>query len=78
MRDKKIGIRRLELDALLNGGVKAFVLTTGELPNKDNARIFIKAMPAICTMAESNRFPFIARVSENGAVKLWKKGKPQK
>src|SRR5438270_3157614 len=40
MRDKKIGTRPLELEALMNGRVKAFVLVTGELPNKENARIF--------------------------------------
>jgi hypothetical protein len=73
MRDQKIGTRKLELEALLNSGVKAFVLVTGELKNKDNARIFIKAMPAICTMAEANSFPFIARVLINSKVVLWKK-----
>jgi predicted nuclease of predicted toxin-antitoxin system len=72
MRDQKIGTRRLELEALLNSRVKAFVLTTGELRNKENARIFINAMPAICNMVERLDFPFIARVSVNGAVKIWK------
>ena len=75
MRDQKIGTRPLELEALMNARVKAFVLVTGELPNKENARIFIKAMPAICAMSETNKFPFIARVSKSGKVKIWKSGK---
>jgi hypothetical protein len=75
MRDQRIGKRPLELQALLNSGVKAFVLVTGELKNKENARIFIKAMPAICTMTEANDFPFIARVLINSKVVLWKKAK---
>ncbi len=78
MRDQKIGTRPLELEALINGRVKAFVLTTGELPNKENARIFIKAMPDICSMVEANNFPFIARVSINSSVRLWKSGRRKK
>jgi hypothetical protein len=74
MRDQKIGKRPLEFQALINGKVKAFVLVTGELPNKDNAQIFIKAMPAICTMVETNNFPFLAKVRTNGSVELWKGG----
>jgi hypothetical protein len=74
MRDQKIGTRPLEREALMNAHVKAFVLTTGVLPNEENIRIFIKAMPAICAMVDKYKFPFIARVSINGTVKLWKKG----
>lgn len=72
MRDQKIGTRPLELQTLINAGVKAFVLTTGQLSNQQNFQIFIKAMPAICSMAESTSLPFIARVRPSGAVERWK------
>ena len=78
MRDQKIGTRPLEREALMNARVKAFVLVTGQLPNQENAQIFIKAMPAICRMSMVNNFPFIARVSKTGKVKLWKFRKPKK
>lgn len=72
MRDQKIGRRPLELDALLRAKVKAFVLTTGELKDLQNAKIVIEALEQILEMIRENRFPFIARIHENSNVVLWK------
>jgi len=72
MRDQKIGKRLLELDALLDGGVKAFVLVSGQLKNVENAEIIIKALPRILEMTAQNNFPFIAKIHKNSRVELWK------
>jgi hypothetical protein len=72
MRDQRIGTRRLELDALLDGGVQAFVLVSGNLKNADNAAIIVKAMPKILKMLAENDFPFIAKITRHGTVNLWK------
>jgi hypothetical protein len=72
VRDQKIAKRILELDALLDGGVKAFVLVSGQLTNAENAAIIIKAMPKILKMIEQNNFPFIAKIQRHSTVALWK------
>ncbi len=72
MRDKMIARRVLELDALINAGVRTFVLVEGSLPDVENAKIIIGAIPKIFAMIAENRFPFIARVRKDSAVSLWK------
>jgi len=72
MRDKKIGKRILELDALLDGGVKSFVLVSGQLKDAENADNIIETLPDILEMIAKNDFPFIAKVYRDGQVKLWK------
>jgi PIN like domain len=72
MRDQEIGRRLLELDALIDGGVKAFVLVSGQLKDFDNAQIFIKAMPRILSMVDENSFPFIAKIQKDSTVDIWK------
>jgi hypothetical protein len=71
MRDQRIGTRKVETEALLNSGVQAFVLVSGELKNADNIAIIKKALPKILLMLAQNDFPFIAKVSRQGTVKLW-------
>lgn len=72
MRDKQIGRRILELDALLDAGVKSFVLVSGSLRDAENAEIIIKAMPKIFDMIATNDFPFIAKIYRDDTVALWK------
>lgn len=72
MRDKRIGKRLLELDALLDGGVKAFALVSGQLKDSENAAILIKALPKILETIETNNFPFIAKIQRNSSVEVWK------
>jgi len=72
MRDQRIGTRRLQLDALLTAGVQAFVLISGNLKNTDNAAIITKALPKILSMLAQNDFPFIAKITRQSTVKLWK------
>jgi hypothetical protein len=72
MRDKKIGRRPLELEALLQGRVKAFALVQGTLPDTENAQILVRALPRILNLVAATDFPFIARVHKDSTVELWK------
>ena len=72
MRDKAIGHRLLELEALLYAGVKAFVLIQGGLPDSENAKIIVGALQRMLRMAAENNFPFIARIGRTSSVTLWK------
>jgi hypothetical protein len=72
MRDQNIGRRPLELEALLQAGVRSFVLVEGQLPDRENAKILTKAIPRMLELISENRFPFIARVRRDSSVVLWK------
>lgn len=78
MRDQKIGRRPLELEALLQARVKAFVLVNGELPDVENAKIVIGALQRMLQMISDNKFPFIARIQLNSTITLWKTRMPSK
>jgi hypothetical protein len=71
-RDKMIGHRMIELDALLDARVKSFVLVSGQLKDADNAAIIIKALPRIVDMIVENDFPFIAKVYRDSTVELFR------
>lgn len=84
MGDKAIGKHHLELEALLEAKVKAFVLTRGGLRASDQVQILKKALPKILQITEDSDFPFIAKVYTDGDVDIWKtkpmiqKGRPNR
>ena len=71
-RDKGIGKNVIELDALLDAGVKSFVMASGQLKDVENAAIFIQSLSKIFEMIDANDFPFIAKVFRDSKVNLWK------
>jgi PIN domain-containing protein len=70
-RDKMIGHRLTELDALLYAGTKAFVLVTDELTDAQNVEIIKRLMPKILDMITENHGAFIAKIRRDTVV-LWK------
>ena len=74
-RDKKIGKNIIELDALLDAGVKSFVMASGQLKDVENAAIFLRALPKIFQMIDTNDFPFIAKVFRDSRVELSQTGR---
>lgn len=69
-KDRRIRYRTPELSALMEAGVKAFVLRAGDLQGKEMARIFIKALPDMIKLTIKNPEPFIATVSKSGFVRI--------
>jgi hypothetical protein len=51
-------------------GVRAFVLTKGDLQGPEMARLLVRALPAIAGSSAQYRAPFIARISASGKVVL--------
>ena len=72
MRDQNIGRRPLELEALLQAGVRSFVLVEGQLPDRENAKILVKAIPRMFGLISEHRFAFIARVRRDSSIAIWK------
>lgn len=69
-KDKNIRKRPLELQALRESGVRAFVLTSGGLNGEDQARVFKEALPAMLRLLRRTKPPFIARVTAESTVSL--------
>ena len=64
-KDKDIRRRPLEIDAILNSGVRAFVLTAADLPREEQAAIFLRAMPKIQRICRQPG-PFIYNITRMG------------
>lgn len=72
MRDLAIGKNPIELNALLYAKVRAFALQRGDLPDAENSRIVIAALPKILRILTEHSEPFIAKITKGGNVYLWK------
>ena len=66
-KDKNIRRRPLEVEAIINAGVRAFVLTATELRGVEQAEIFVKAMPRIVRICRQ-RGPFIFNITRIGRL----------
>lgn len=69
-RDTRIRYRSLERMALMQAGVRAFVLVAGNLSGPEMATAFVTALPAIRRFVARYQPPFIARVTRRGTVSL--------
>jgi len=66
-KDKDIRRRPLEVEAILNARVRAFVLTATHLRREEQAAIFLKAMPKIYRICRRPG-PFIYNVTLMGSL----------
>jgi predicted nuclease of predicted toxin-antitoxin system len=69
-KDEKIRRRAHERKALMQAGVRAFVLVAGNLSGPEMAAAFVQALPAIHRFLARHNPPFIARVTRGGEVSM--------
>jgi hypothetical protein len=69
-KDGNIRRRPLETMALMRAGVKAFILTSGNLRAAEQAAAFLAALPRMRAFCSERRGPFIARVTRTGDVEI--------
>jgi predicted nuclease of predicted toxin-antitoxin system len=69
-KDARIRYRGIERTALMNAGVRAFVLTAKNLQGSEMASVFVRALPAMTRFIVSHPPPFIARVTRSGAISM--------
>lgn len=69
-KDEKIQRRPLEMKALLDAKVCAFVLTARGLRADDMGRAFVRAQRAMEQLVRDRRPPFLARVTRHGRVRV--------
>jgi predicted nuclease of predicted toxin-antitoxin system len=71
-KDSRIRYRRNEMEALLSSGARSFVLVSRNLPGKEMAKIFVRALPGMKKLCAALPAPFIAHVHHDGKVVLMK------
>jgi predicted nuclease of predicted toxin-antitoxin system len=69
-RDDRIRYRFHERTALIQAGVRAFVLVRRSLSGPAMAAAFVQALPAMQRFVVRHQAPFIARVTQAGNVSL--------
>jgi hypothetical protein len=71
-KDTRIRYRSHEQTALMQAGVRAFVLVAGNLSGPEMAAAFVQALPAMRRFVARYQPPFIARVTRRGEVSMLK------
>lgn len=66
-KDKNIRRRQLEVDAILNSGVRAFVVTAVGLHRNDLAKLILRVMPKIHRICQRDG-PFIFNITASGVL----------
>jgi predicted nuclease of predicted toxin-antitoxin system len=69
-KDRRIRFRAIERTALINAGVRAFVLTAGDIDGAAMAAVFVKALPKMLRFSAKHAPPFIATISKTGSVTM--------
>jgi predicted nuclease of predicted toxin-antitoxin system len=69
-KDKAIRKRPNEMTALVNSGVRAFVLSAGEITGPDQATLFVRVLPQIVRFVEQMPAPFLIRVGKDGRCEV--------
>ena len=69
-KDKQIRRREIELRALRQAGVRAFVLTAGGLTGRDQARVLQSALPAMIRLLRRRATAFVARITAGSRVEV--------
>jgi hypothetical protein len=70
-KDSHIKHRLVERTALLESGVRAFVLVAGNLTGPEMADIFVKALPKMNRFAVKHLPPFIAKIHRDASIESW-------
>jgi hypothetical protein len=69
-KDERIRYRPLELQALRNAKLRAFILVCGNVRGADTADILLKAMSRIIDILGRYRGPFVYYVYKNSSMRL--------
>jgi hypothetical protein len=69
-KDRHIRRRELEIQAIVNARVRAFVLTAADLTGREQAVAFVRALSKMNRMSAASRGPFIGRVGESGGISI--------
>ena len=69
-KDTQIRYRAHERAALMQAGVRTFVLVAKNLSGREMADVLVKALPAIRRFVANHQPPFIAKVTRSSAASM--------
>ena len=69
-KDKWIRRRAVEMRALTNSGVPAFVLSSGDMSGAEMGKAFVQACPRMRKILRDYEPPFVAAVQASGRIRL--------
>ena len=69
-KDKAIRKRPNEMTALVNSGVRAFVLAAGEITGPDQAALFVRILPKMIHFVGALPAPFLVKVGKDGTCEV--------
>lgn len=69
-KDRNIRYRTREFNALMAHGVRAFVLTAGDLSGDEMAAVFVSALPKIRRFLLKHNGPFMAAITRGGNLRM--------
>jgi predicted nuclease of predicted toxin-antitoxin system len=69
-KDTQTRYRAHERAALMQAGVRTFVLVAKNLSGREMADVLVKALPAIRRFVANHQPPFIAKVTRSSAVSM--------
>jgi len=72
-KDKNIRLHRYEREALIRAGVKAFVLTSGNLTGAEMAQVFVRNLVKMQRLVRETDHAFIAKVTRADVVMLYER-----
>lgn len=70
-KDRRIRYRSLEMQALLESGVRTFLILGKDKSADELARQFLKASNKIHQILTNNKGPFIAKIYSDGKTEIW-------
>jgi predicted nuclease of predicted toxin-antitoxin system len=71
-KDKAIGRRPNEVEAIARASAKVFSLASGNLTNKQMSDLLVAVLEKLKKFAQGNQAPFIAKIYKDGRVQLWR------
>ena len=66
-KDKNLRRNQLEVEAILNAGIRAFVVTATTLNHQQITELLLNAMPKICRVSRQ-RGPFVYNITATGTM----------
>lgn len=71
-KDKAIGRRPNEVEAIARANAKVFSLVSGNLTTQQMTDLFVAVLEKLTNFTQGNQAPFIAKIYKDGKVQLWR------
>lgn len=71
-KDKNIGKRMIELEAVANSNARLFTLVSGNMSSAETAQVFANVIGKCEQLVQQEAAPFIFKIYKDGSVRRWR------